>query len=172
MSLKPFYQAHVLWGLFCGTLKELTPAPVYHPDQRVWLSTKHLPLRVESRKLAPRFVGPFPISKVINPVSVRLKLPRSMRIHPTFHVSQVKPAKESHPAYSVRRLMAARRRGRGFQYLVDWEGYGPEERSWVPASFILDPDLIRDFHRRHPDAPGPSGAVPRGGGTVKPVTGR
>lgn len=158
-----------------------TPAPLYQAGQRVWLSTKDLPLRVESRKLAPHFVGPFPISKVINPVVLRLKLPKTMRIHPTFHVSRVKPAKESTlvpaskppplprfvdggPVYSVKKLLAVRRRGRGRQYLVDWEGYGPEERSWVSASNIVDPDLIKDFHQHHPDVPEPSGVGHRGGG--------
>ena len=159
------------------------PAPAYRPGQKVWLSTRDLPLCVASRKLAPRFVGPFPITKVINPVAVRLRLPRSLRVHPTFHVAKVKPVRESRlvpPSkppppprmldggliYDVKKLLAVRKRGRGRQFLVDWKGYGPEHRSWVPASFVVDQSLINDFFRLNPQDSGPSGVGRRGGGTV------
>ncbi len=140
--------------------------PVYVVGQKVWLSTKNIPLRSVCNKLAPKFIGPFPVTKIISPVTVRLKLPPAdRRIHPVFHVSKIEPVFRSllnpptpvpppprlvdgEPTYSVNRILDSRRRGRGFQYLVDWECYGPEERSWVPARDILDHSLIDDYNQQ------------------------
>ncbi|MCI4392739.1 hypothetical protein PGIGA_G00149220 [Pangasianodon gigas] len=146
------------------------PACCFRPGQRVWLSSRDFPLRVDSRKLAPRFVGPFKVIRKVNPVSYQLQLPHSLKINPTFHVSQLRPVLTSslapapkappppriidgQPAFTVHRLMNSHQVRGGIQYLVDWEGYGPEERSWVPARDILDKNLIRDFHLHHPTAP-------------------
>ncbi len=79
-------------GTKAATDRHQSPVPRYVCGQKVWLSTKDLPLKAVSHKLAPRFIDPYQITKIINPVAVRLKLPSSLgRVHPVFHVSRVKP---------------------------------------------------------------------------------
>lgn len=113
-------------------------------------------LQKESLKLALRYIGPFEIEMVINPSVVHLKLPLALRVHPTLQVSLLKlvastllnpPADPTHTFWWILDL---HRWGQGFQCLVDWEGYGPEEQSWISRSLILDPSLVDDFYRPFP----------------------
>ena len=168
-----------------ATNRRRVPAPGYQPGQKVWLLARDLHIPFYSRKLAPRFVGPYVIEKVINPSALPLQLPPSLKVHPVFHVSQVKPVATSAlspPAptppppqvleggdlvWEVSRILAVRRYSRGFQYLVDWVGYGPEYRSWIPRSYLADPGLLETFYKEHLQAVGRSpGVSRREGGTI------
>ncbi|CAJ0929984.1 unnamed protein product [Ranitomeya imitator] len=53
----------------------------------VWLSSRFVPMKVSSPKFKPRFIGPYRILEVLNPVSFRLDLPASFAIHNVFHRS-------------------------------------------------------------------------------------
>ena len=134
----------------------------YRVGQRVWLATRDFNIPGVPCQLAPHFMGPFPVSEVINPVAGRLKLPGPLRYtspstSATLNLSRtvywflpLNPFPDSSKAAQSTTLRNSWRFGRARQYLVDWEGYGPEERSWTSTSNIMDPQLIRDFHNSHP----------------------
>ena len=63
---------------------------------------------------------------------------------------------EGEMEYEVKRILDSRiDRGR-LTYLVDWVGYGPEERTWEPAENVEHaPEAVEIFHREYPLRPAP-----------------
>jgi hypothetical protein len=138
----------------------------------VGLATTNLALPATmTKKFMPKFLGPFKILKVINPIAVKLELPATLKIHPVFHTSLIKmwqtdnefpghvteytqppPVIPEENRYKVEQLLDKRveRVGRKdiVKYLVRWEGYGPEDDTWEPISHI-DSDLITEYEASH-----------------------
>ena len=134
-----------------------------------WLSTDHLKLPQRlTRKLAPRFVGPFKVIESVTPVSFRLALPPTWRIHAVFHASQLKPAvgptspelpteqvfspgPDDAGEYEVEDILDMRlTRGGQREFRVLWKGYSIFESTWEPEANLANaPDTLADFcHRR------------------------
>ena len=104
--------------------------------------------------------GPFEIKEVLGPVTYRLKISNAWKIHNVFHAVLLKPYQENNiygknfPApppeiingeevYQIETIPKHRKRGRGYQYLIKWEGYPILEASWEPeSSFSKDGDLL------------------------------
>ena len=95
----------------------------FHTGDLVYVNTAHFSLAPGlSQKLAPKWVGPFPIEQVIFSVAYHISLPKEYRhIHPVFYVSSLcgyhKPppscpplifpvAESSSPEYEVQDILA------------------------------------------------------------------
>ena len=58
--------------------------------QKVWLDTRNLKTSYH-KKIAPKREGPFEINEVLGPVTYRLKLPKTWKIHDVFHAILLRP---------------------------------------------------------------------------------
>ena len=127
------------------------------------LSTTNLNLLKtgKSRKLLPRFVGPFTITDTIGKAAYRLELPSGWKIHDVFHVSLLRKfdhdgrfqplpppelTDDDTVEYEVEKILdhrqkkirTAKKAVNKTEYLIRWAGYGPEHDSWEPEENLTN----------------------------------
>jgi len=158
----------------------LAPPP-FRVGDRVYVCTDHICTNRSARKLAERKIGPFPIISQPSPMSFTIQLPGTIRIHPVFHVSQLKleypntfedrnqpppPALivNGQPEYLIDRIIDLKynhvRRKCQLLYHVKWIGYpitnNPSD--WILADAFDDDagkPIADAFHEQYPAKPGP-----------------
>ncbi len=140
----------------------------FNEGDAVMLSTANIRLKaVGSPKLLPRYVGPFTVTQKVSAVVYRLDLPERWRIHNAFHVSLLKPYHKgdraqplppplqlggSNDVFEVERILLHRdvKRGRRVvrEFLLKWQGYGPEHNTWEPERNLVNcRDLLTEYWR-------------------------
>lgn len=143
------------------------PSP-YSVGQLVYLSTKNLNIpESQTRKLFPKFIGPFTIKEVKdNSLNVTLDLPPDLirrRIHPTFHISLIRPHKNSddnlfpnrsinwalelqdgaNGQWVVREIIDHRHsRSKGFEFRVLW---ALGDRSWETLDNVNELEALDEY---------------------------
>lgn len=147
--------------------------PALKIGDKVWLDTKNIKTDRPAKKLDYKKLGPFKILAQVGTRSFRLDLPKSVKIHPVFHVNLLEPWRPDHipgrkqnpppPVqvksdleYEVKKILDSRLKKGKLEYLIDWVGYEPQDRTWEPAIDVANaPDLVQEFHTENPTKPGP-----------------
>jgi hypothetical protein len=142
----------------------------FQVGDEVWLNIKNfrLPEGLSHKFLGP-YAGPFKVLEKKLSDTYKLELPENLRVHPTFHVSFLKPVARdasrpnrehtsrpppdlvhNEPEFEVEAVLKSRQlRGREREYLVKWKGYHPIEASWVNESDMEHAqEAIEEFHTR------------------------
>jgi hypothetical protein len=134
----------------------------FQMGDKVWLNIKNfwLPEGLSHKFMGP-YAGPFKVLEKKLSDTYKLELPENLRVHPTFHVSLLKPVSRdasrppadlvhNEPEFEVEAVLKSKQlKGREWEYLVKWKGYHPIEASWVNESDMEHAqEAIEEFHAR------------------------
>jgi hypothetical protein len=154
-------------------------SPPFKVGDLVWLSRRNITTTRPSPKLDYKRLGPFKIIKVVgeSKMAFKLDLPASMKIHPVFHSSLLYPYQantlpgrtqpppppvvvDGEEEWEVKEILDSRIRYNKLEYLVSWDGFGPDSNGWEPAAHMENsPEKVALYHDRHPNRPSPKDIV-------------
>jgi len=163
---------------------------VYQVNDEVMLSTfnrrRDFRKKGEKRsaKFFPRWDGPYKIIKSHpESSSYTLELPAGRGEFPTYYASELKLHVPNDPAlfpsreharpgpvltpdglqeHEIDRILDSRPRGRGYQFLVRWKGFGPEDDEWLRAGLLEDCEALDVWYESGGDGPGSARYLPPG----------
>jgi hypothetical protein len=69
--------------------------PTFQIGDQVWLDGRNIKMFHPAAKLAPKCHSPFPIIRVLSPITYELRLPVQWKLHPVFHVDLLTPYDET-----------------------------------------------------------------------------
>jgi RNase H-like domain found in reverse transcriptase/Integrase zinc binding domain/Reverse transcriptase (RNA-dependent DNA polymerase) len=123
-------------------------------------------------KFMPRYDGPYIIIDThLDASTVTLDMPNAPNLFPTFHTSHIKPWRpnddEKYPSrtldspgpiiidgieeFLVDSIIDHRKIGRGFRYLVHFQGCGSEDDRWIAGREMEDNEALDVYQKKHPD---------------------
>ena len=135
----------------------------------MWLNSQDVSVPakqfLKTRKLTPRYFGPYKVLRYDAPSTVKLKWRNSTsKVWPFFHVSRLQaysprpdlvsrtePPEPTEPTYTVQRLLAHRggTEDQPAEYLVQWKGYHFEDCTWANLQNLKGaPRMILQYHER------------------------
>jgi hypothetical protein len=111
-------------------------------------------------------------------VAFKLALPETLKVHPVFHVSMLRPYKDptsienheappppppaitidDHPEYEVESILDHRSHRHHIQYLVKWRGYPDHDASWEPEENLANARKILRAYKASRSMPGGGGS--------------
>jgi hypothetical protein len=134
-------------------------APPFREGEKVFLLRRNIKTKRPNEKLDHRKLGPFKIRKKLGKLSYELELPKTMRIHPIFHVSLLEKAPQNarqcrtetdatEMEYEVEKILGHSQIEGETRYLVKWKGYPTEENTWEPIEHLQNAQAaLKDYRQ-------------------------